>query len=165
MIRVDWAFSAIAFTLSGILLIWIRSRLKFWKPKTERKSPNAYDESVQKNTYHKVLDLLREEAFYLNKNIKVADLAARLGLNEKLVSRAINKYGNGNFNAFINSFRIDHAKKLLSDGQHHHYTIEAIAEESGFSNKVSFYNAFKSDTGMSPKEYKEKQHPKPFNTL
>ena len=81
-------------------------------------------------------------------------LARELSVNERLVSRAINRFSNGNFNKFINSFRIAHSKELLTGGKFDHYTIEAIADECGFSNKVSFYNSFKSETGMSPKKFR-----------
>ena len=91
----------------------------------------------------------------LNKNLKLSDLAAEIGHNERMVSKAINKFGSGNFNKFINTFRVDHSKNLLIGGEYDHYTIEAIAEESGFSNKVSFYNSFKSHVGMSPSEFKK----------
>ena len=37
-------------------------------------------------------------------------------------------------------------------------TIDAIAVECGFSNKVSFYKAFKKMHDVSPKEFKELQN-------
>ncbi len=104
--------------------------------------------------YDQVVEQLDEEKVYLNKNLKVADIATRLNQNEKTISRAINTFSEGNFNVFVNSFRVKHSKYLLLSGELDHYTIEAIAEESGFANKVSFYNSFKVDTGMSPKQFR-----------
>ncbi|MEM9339774.1 MAG: helix-turn-helix domain-containing protein [Bacteroidota bacterium] len=143
-----------------MILIWLRGKKLHLSRLLDKKSPKAaYDEEVVKKTYNKIISLLVEERFFLNKNLKVSDLASKLNQNEKIISRSINRYGNGNFNAFVNSFRVEHAKELLLSGQYDHYTIEAIALESGFANKVSFYNAFKSVTGMSPKEFKAVKQP------
>lgn len=160
MIKLDWTIPAVALTLSGIILIWVRSKLSFFKSKKPKKNLNDHDEKLLQSTYNKLITLVEEEKIFLSKNIKVADLASHLNQNEKVVSRAINKYSNGNFNTFINSFRVQHSKDLLQSGKLDHYTIEAIAEECGFANKVSFYNAFKSDTGMSPKQFRALKHPK-----
>ncbi len=159
MIKLDWTIPAVAFTLSGILLIWVRSRLPFFKPKKSKKKLNEHDEKLLQSIYNKLILLQEEEKVFLSKSIKVADLASRLNQNEKTISRSINKYSNGNFNTFINSFRVQYSKELLQSGRLNHYTIEAIAEECGFANKVSFYNAFKSDTGMSPKQFRALKHP------
>ena len=159
MIKVDWTIPAVAFTLSGILLIWVRSKLPFFKSKKSKKKANEHDEKLLQSIYNKLILLQEEEKVFLSKSIKVADLASRLNQNEKTISRSINMYSNGNFNTFINSFRVQYSKELLQSGRLNHYTIEAIAEECGFANKVSFYNAFKSDTGMSPKQFRALKHP------
>ncbi len=159
MIKVDWTIPAVAFTLSGILLIWVRSKLPFFKNKKSKKKQSEYDEQLLQSIYTQLIQLQEEEQVFLSKSIKVADLASRLNQNEKTISRSINMYSNGNFNTFINSFRVQYSKELLQSGRLNHYTIEAIAEECGFANKVSFYNAFKSDTGMSPKQFRSLKHP------
>ena len=154
MAQVNWIIPAIAITVFSILLMWFRSRILSLSPKRGRNESIDHEEKILKEVFEKAMLLLGEEKYFLNKNIKVSDMAAKLSFNEKLLSRAINKHGNGNFNKLINTFRINHSKELFNSGKYDHYTIEAIAEDSGFSNKVSFYNAFKSNTGMSPKQFK-----------
>lgn len=117
------------------------------------------DLAEMKRIYEKAKNLMKSEKVYLRKSIRLTDFARELGEKEKLVSRSINRYAEGNFNLFVNNFRIDHAKMLILSGKFDHYTIEAIAEESGFSNKVSFYQAFKHNTGMSPKEFRAVKQP------
>lgn len=131
---------------------WIFNKKK--PNSTNNPTGKIHDEIELKNLYIRVIKLFDQENFYLNKNLKLSNLAHELSANERAVSQAINKFSNDNFNKFINSFRIEYAKKLLAGGALDHYTIEAIAEECGFSNKVSFYNAFKSKTGMSPTEFR-----------
>lgn len=145
----NWIMIAIGFTILGIALIWYTK----YRPKPAN-GKEEFDEEELKEIFNKTIELITNEKYYLNKNLKLSDLSNELSFNERLVSRAINKFGSGNFNKFINSFRIEHSKELLIGGNFDHYTIEAIADESGFSNKVSFYNAFKSDTGMSPTQFR-----------
>lgn len=155
MVNVDWTIPAVALTLTGVILIWLRNKLGWVVPNKKKQNPAKTDDAILKSTYQKVVKLLEEDHIYLNKQIKVSDLAKEIRQSEKCISRSINKYSRVNFNAFINSFRVEHSKGLLSGGKFDHYTIEAIAEESGFANKVSFYNAFKNSTGMSPREFRE----------
>lgn len=141
---------ALGLSALSVLLIWLYKR-----PVGAVDEESIIDEEELKQIYSKTIALLNDKKYFLNKNVKLSDLAAEIGHNERMVSKAINKFGAGNFNKFINTFRVDHSKNLLIGGQFDHYTIEAIAEESGFSNKVSFYNAFKSHVGMSPSEFKK----------
>src|SRR5690606_4083364 len=133
----------------GALLI-LYTRRKSNTPERNRTPKNEFSDAELSEVFNKIVMLVNTEKYFLNKNLKLSDLSDQLNFNNRIVSKAINKYGNGNFNKFINSFRVEYAKNLLVGGMFDHYTIEAIAEECGFSNKVSFYNAFKSDTGMSP---------------
>ncbi|MEO9869387.1 helix-turn-helix domain-containing protein [Ekhidna sp.] len=145
----NWTMIAISLTLIGIVLIWYVKR-----PKKASSGKVDIDEEELGMVYNRTIELINERKFYLNKSLKLSDLASELSYNERILSRSINKFSNGNFNKFINSFRIEYSKDLLTGGKFDHYTIEAIADESGFSNKVSFYNAFKSETGMSPTQYR-----------
>ncbi|MEP1118751.1 MAG: AraC family transcriptional regulator [Ekhidna sp.] len=149
MLDVNWTMIAISLTLIGIVLIWYVKR-----PKKASSGKVDIDEEELGMVYNRTIELINERKFYLNKSLKLSDLASELSYNERILSRSINKFSNGNFNKFINSFRIEYSKDLLTGGKFDHYTIEAIADESGFSNKVSFYNAFKSETGMSPTQYR-----------
>lgn len=154
MTQVDWIAPAITIAIFSILLMWLKAHIFSPFTKKNKGKINDEEEKTLKDVYERVMNLLLEEKYFLTKNIKVSDMALKLNCSEKMVSNGINKYGAGNFNNLINTFRISYSKELFDSGKYDHYTIEAIAEESGFSNKVSFYNAFRSDTGMSPKQYK-----------
>lgn len=149
-LKVNWIMIAIGLTLIGVALIWYTK----YRPKKSLEDHDDSDEEELNEIFNKTIDLITTEKYFLNKSLKLSDLAGQLSYNERQVSRSINKFSNGNFNKFINSFRIEHSKELLIGGRFDHYTIEAIADECGFSNKVSFYNAFKSETGMSPTQFR-----------
>ena len=146
----NWIMIAISLTLIGMALIWYTKS----RPKAVSEIDPEIEEKELRRVYNKTIELISNEKYYLNKSLKLSDLATELGSNERQVSRSINRFSHGNINKFINSFRIEYAKELLMCGQYDHYTIEAIADECGFANKVSFYNAFKSETSMSPTQFR-----------
>ncbi len=83
-----------------------------------------------------------------------AELADRVHSNTSYVSQVINDCTGGNFNAFINRYRIVEACKRLDDREKYgNITVEAIAASVGFKSKTSFRQAFRSVTGMNPSEY------------
>ncbi|WP_421791942.1 helix-turn-helix domain-containing protein [Hyphobacterium sp.] len=95
---------------------------------------------------------------YLDPDLKVATLAARLNEKDYKVTRAIVAgLGQPNFNRFINQFRIEHAKHLLSDPDKSDRGILNVALDSGFASLGPFNRAFKQATGQTPREYREQQ--------
>ena len=83
----------------------------------------------------------------------MADLT---GSNTKYVSFVINKTYGKNFRTFINEKRIREACKMLADTEHYgNKTIQAVYEEVGYTNAVSFIRAFKKINGMTPAMYKK----------
>ena len=57
------------------------------------------------------------------------------------------------FNDYRNECRIFHAKKLILQGKADEYTLEAIATLSGFTNRNTFFIAFKKVEGISPSAF------------
>lgn len=100
--------------------------------------------------------LLNEDKMYLTRNLKMVDLANKLGVSEYKVSRAIRQhFAAPNFNHFINSLRIEHAKNLLEQKESQHWTILVIALESGFSSLATFNRVFKAQLGYAPNEHRK----------
>ena len=62
---------------------------------------------------------------------------------------------NQNFFSFVNNYRIQLAKKLLSDPETSSMPIVELAVEVGFKSKSSFYDAFKKATEMTPTQFKK----------
>ncbi|MEM8895131.1 MAG: AraC family transcriptional regulator, partial [Bacteroidota bacterium] len=65
----------------------------------------------------------------------------------------INEQEGVSFSDFINKYRVEDAKKLLSSGRSKQVTILAISLEAGFNSKTAFYNTFKKFTGQTPTEF------------
>ena len=95
---------------------------------------------------------MEEEKLYLQPDLNISDLSARTGSNDKYISQAINNYSNGNFNSFLNRYRINHAKKRIieSGGT---MSLKIVSAESGFNNHTTFYRQFKEITGLTPTQF------------
>lgn len=96
---------------------------------------------------------------FLNPDLSLKQLAIKLKTPERLLSGVINQYRNQNFYDFINSYRIEKAKKLLVEDISKKKTIQEILYDSGFNSKSTFNLAFKKYTGITPTEFK-KNHQK-----
>ena len=55
----------------------------------------------------------------------------------------IKTFSNMSVPMFINSHRIEYAIKLINDGYLQNYSIEALAEKSGFNSQENFNKIFK----------------------
>jgi AraC-like DNA-binding protein len=105
-----------------------------------------------------IMDKLTEylkhvEKPFLNPKISLQDVSLVLDINPNRLSQAINEKTGLNFKDYINSYRVEEAKLLLSSPEFQKLTVEAIAEKAGFYSKSPFYAAFKKHAGMTPKEF------------
>jgi AraC-like DNA-binding protein len=106
-----------------------------------------------------IKDILYKEQIFLQPNLKMVDLAHRLDVPEYRVSRALRFYFNGrNFNQFINSLRIEYARKLLEEPSNQHWTILVVALESGFASIGPFNRAFRAEYRCTPYEYRQRHN-------
>jgi AraC-like DNA-binding protein len=92
---------------------------------------------------------------FKNPSCTIELCAQELNTNRSYLSRAINQFYGQNFNSIINELRIKDARKLLRQKEAKKYTIEFIAQQVGFNNKVSFTSSFKKITGLTPAFYRD----------
>lgn len=97
--------------------------------------------------------IMHDDKVYRSATLTINVLAAKLGRNQRMVSAVISHCRNTNFKSYINAMRVDEAVRLVSDGWLDTHTIDALATECGFANRVSFYRAFKQQKGVSPTEF------------
>lgn len=100
--------------------------------------------------YHQIRAHIIKNKSYLNPNLSIADLAISLHTNEKYISRAIAEGNGSNFSTFINTFRVNEAKKLLSDPAYNQLTGDQVADKCGFSNAHTCRRNFRNITGLNP---------------
>lgn len=87
--------------------------------------------------------------------LAIGDLARELDTPEHRLRRLINqRLGYRNFADFVNSFRIEAAKRRLADPGEARTTVAAIAFELGYGSLGPFNRAFRAATGATPTEWR-----------
>ena len=102
-----------------------------------------------------LLTYLESEKTYLNSDLSLKNIAEYLNIPPHQLSQVINTGTQGNFYDLINSYRIQEAKRQLTDPSKQDFSILDIAYEVGFNSKSAFNNAFKRYTEMTPSQYKK----------
>jgi len=92
---------------------------------------------------------------FLEHSLSLDDIANLLSIPRHHASQIINEHFHMNFFSFVNSYRIKEAEEILKSKRCYcNRTIEDIAYQCGFNNKVSFYRAFKERTNSTPKVFR-----------
>jgi AraC-like DNA-binding protein len=99
--------------------------------------------------------LFYANSYFLNANANLEDFALKLNKTKGEVSAFIKDQFNDSFSEILNKNRVTYFKELLNSKQYESFTIEALSEMSGFSNRQAMYVAFKKYEGCTPSEYIE----------
>lgn len=103
----------------------------------------------------KLEELFEVDQLFKNPDVRMNDVARRLGTNRTYVSRLINCHMKMSFCDYVNDYRIRHAEQLLSSPEQTALSMEDVAISSGFSGNSSFYRAFVKKHGISPGKYRK----------
>ncbi|SFN55933.1 Helix-turn-helix domain-containing protein [Chryseobacterium oleae] len=101
--------------------------------------------------------LMETEKPYLDGDLNLLKLSDLLQINAHQLSYLLNNGFHENFFYFVNKYRIEHAKKMLTDDSYKKLSMVGIAFESGFNSKTAFNTIFKKMTDMTPSEFKKEQ--------
>lgn len=116
------------------------------------------DDSLSNEKHLKEFEEIRNHIItnkqYLNPLLNQDTLTSDLGMSRSHFSMLVNTYSGNNFPDFINSLRVEQAKKFLSNDDFRNYTIVSIGLECGFNSKSTFYSAFKKFTSETPSSYR-----------
>lgn len=120
-----------------------------------RSSSLATEDALKLKTI--ILDYLIKNESYKDHNITLGKFAKSISMTPHIVSQVVNEHLSCNFNDFINSFRVEEAKKMLSDTGMKNITVASIAYDCGFNTLSAFNTAFKKFTGLTPSQFRNKQ--------
>ena len=104
-----------------------------------------------------LLDYMSRNELHKDHSISLGKLAKSLSMTPHSLSQVINEQLSSNFNDFINSYRVEEAKKMLMDPERKNFTIASIAYDSGFNTLSAFNVAFKKFTGVTPSQFRLKE--------
>jgi AraC-like DNA-binding protein len=103
----------------------------------------------------KLTELMVKDRIYLVPDLKITTLSKFLNTNRTYISNLINEETGGNFNNYVNRFRVEHAINMMGQKGASLLVMDYIAEESGFGSSSSFIRAFKNLKGTTPGKYME----------
>ena len=124
------------------------------KPVTEEKYKSVKVSPDEcKRLTEKLEAVMHKDKPYMHPDLKIADLAAAIGISAHTLSYLFNQYLERNYYDYINDYRIAEFKRLANADEYSKYTLSALAELCGFSSRASFFRYFKKATGITPNEY------------
>ena len=145
-----------AFMCVSILYLFIRIVItsEILKPNVKYVKTSMPLGQIEDHARH-LTSLMEDESFYKTKTLRLVDVASRLDITEHQLSQVLSSYFNKNFFEFINSYRVELAKKYLENADYDRFTIEAIGYEVGFKSKSTFNEAFRKFEAVTPSAYKK----------
>ena len=86
-------------------------------------------------------------------NLSLSDIAIKFSVSPKYLSDTFKKKYGINFVEYLNTSKIESAKKLLKETS---LNIDHISETLGFNSRFYFFKVFRKYTGTTPQEYRNK---------
>jgi AraC-like DNA-binding protein len=110
------------------------------------------------NDYLHLIGQLMESAIsnhkpYLRNGFNMTQLSVMINVPEHHLAYYFRVEKKQSFVDYRNEWRVNHAKNLITKGMAADLTLEAIGQQSGFSNRNTFLSAFKKIEGISPSEF------------
>lgn len=105
--------------------------------------------SITNKTVNDIIEYINEHLF---ENLMIKDIAAHFYLNPDYISRIFKKHTNAHINSYITMQRIAAARQMLSEGM----TITEVQQKTGYLSYSHFFRVFKKETGMTPREFRDK---------
>jgi AraC-like DNA-binding protein len=101
----------------------------------------------------KMEGFMNEQTPFLKADYTIHDLGRDIGIPVYHLSPIINQYYKCNFSSWVNKYRINYFINLYDQDKNRALTLDALAKESGFSNRTTFTNAFKKIKNQTPAVY------------
>jgi len=106
----------------------------------------------------KHIDVIYKSIEYIRRNymkkVTLDEVSENAALSPSYFSRIFKKEMKTSFNSYLNSVRIEMSKKLLFDED---IPLSDIAMLVGFEHQSYYSKIFKQNTGISPRQYREKR--------
>lgn len=122
---------------------------KYAKSGLSREQLGAYKDRLEQ--------LMRSQQAYLRSDLTLPILAQEISCSVNHLSQVINSGFGMSFFDYLNQYRIEHAKALLSELNGQNGAVLNVAFTVGFNSNSAFYAAFKKCAGQTPAQYRRSQ--------
>tara|TARA_R100000935_G_scaffold44696_2_gene67617 strand:- start:40918 stop:42009 length:1092 start_codon:yes stop_codon:yes gene_type:complete len=113
----------------------------------------SLEDQLLDELYKKITTYMVQKKPYMHNELRLANLADQLDFSTHVLSKVINQRSGGNFNNFVNKYRLEAAESLLKEDPA--ASIKTIYFEVGFNSKAAFYTAFKEKHHCTPLQYRQ----------
>lgn len=96
-----------------------------------------------------VQQVIMDEQLFLRPDLRVDDVARRLGTNRRYVQQLLNVEMGMSFNEYINRLRTDYAEQLFKNQKE--LPVDKVLRLSGYMSASTFYRNFKKYKGYKPR--------------
>ncbi|GAB3768858.1 hypothetical protein GCM10028818_03950 [Spirosoma horti] len=129
-------------------------------PETTVETKKKYEKStlseeVEDAVLGKLNRLLEAEKPYLDSDLSLPKLAARLDTSPHNLSQLLNDRLGQTFFDWLATYRIAEAQRLLNEAATANLKIDEIAERVGYNSPSAFHTAFKRLTNQTPAQYRQ----------
>lgn len=104
----------------------------------------------------RLLRMMTEQKLYLDPDLTLESLAVKLEVSRHSLSQVLNERFQKSYVDFVNELRVAEAQARLHDPKYRHYTIAAIAMDSGFNSLSRFNETFRKRVGMTPSAFRDR---------
>jgi AraC-like DNA-binding protein len=108
----------------------------------------------------KIEDYMKSSKPFLANILTLDQLAKQLDMPSRALSNTINRHFKQNFFEFINQYRVEEAKVILTDPSQKNKTMIDVMADCGFNSKATFNTFFKKLVGLTPSQYRADQFAK-----
>lgn len=125
----------------------------FLEGRIEKYQKNSVPNKVLNQYLQEIKNFFETEKPYLNPELRLTDVAAKLGVSPNTISQTINLQTGKNYYEYVNEYRHLEFRKKLKGKNTKRFTILALALESGYNNKQTAINIFKKYEGCTPSQF------------
>lgn len=111
--------------------------------------------AAEVETIARAIERWKAEGGMRDSNASIVSLARRIGVERQTLTAYLNMQYGCTFRVWLSNLRTEEAKRLVLE--HDDYSNEVIAFECGFTSASQLYRVFKTATGSTPREWREKQ--------
>lgn len=94
-----------------------------------------------------------ESRRYMKAGVTMAEVASEMGISRSQLANYIQSRGCPKIGSWLALYRIKEAKNMIKE--YPHYSLDAIAEECGFSSRSYFQKVFRELEEVTPAQYRE----------
>lgn len=149
--------------LMGFIALNLKQQNKTEAVRQPQPQPQAQAQAQARSEEARALQLseqieqfVRRQRPFLDPHLNLERFAQQLNVSPRRASVAINRGCQQNFQEYINRFRVDEAKRLLTAPGNDDLPIIEIARLAGFNSKATFNRIFKNQEGITPTLYRQK---------